>query len=190
MAVVLGILGSPHRNGNTAILLESFLTGAREAGAETIRIDVTDMSIVGCRACDDCQDTGECVVDDDMQIIYDAIARADVLVLATPLYFSGMSSQLKAVIDRCQCLWHMARRKKAAARTGYLLAVGARKNADFKNVLSEVRSFYMGVGITFLGQVTVPGVESQGDISIRTEELAKAYGLGRLAAIGPTADTH
>jgi multimeric flavodoxin WrbA len=186
MAVVLGILGSPHPKGNTATLLEAFLTGAIDAGAEAILFDATKMVISGCSACNECRDTGTCIVDDDMGSIYDAIRRADVLVLATPLYFSGMSSQLKAVIDRCQCLWFKARKEGGtSAKNGYLLAVGAMENANFRNVLSEVRSFYIGVGITFRGEVTVPGVESQGDIASRKDDLARAYRMGREAVSSP-----
>jgi multimeric flavodoxin WrbA len=180
--IVLGILGSPHPNGNTATLLEAFLNGARDAGAEVVFVDATKMVISGCRACNDCRDTGTCVVDDDMESVYEAIRRADVLVLATPLYFSGMSSQLKAVIDRCQCLWFMARKRSGTgAKNGYMLSVGAMENANFKNVLSEVRSFYIGVGISFRGEVTVPGVESEGEMASRKDDLARAYRLGREA---------
>ncbi len=183
MVTVLGILGSPHAVGNTAVLLGAFLDGARDAGAETILLNATEMAISGCRACDACQENGICVVDDDMISVYDAIRRADVLVLATPLYFSGMSSQLKAVIDRCQCLWHLARKRNGpVTKRGYLLSVGARDNANFRNVLSEVRSFYLGIGVSFKGEVTVSGVDYEGEISTRKGELAKAYGLGRDAA--------
>ncbi|HEY3419626.1 MAG TPA: flavodoxin family protein [Methanomassiliicoccales archaeon] len=182
MVTVVGILGSPHAKGNTATLLESFLAGARDAGAETVRFDAAEMAISGCRACNDCQDTGVCVVDDDMERIYEAICRADVLVLATPLYFSGMSSHLKAVIDRCQCLWQNARRGKAVQdKSAYLLSVGAMENANFRNVLSEVRSFCIGVGITFRGEVTVPGVEAEGDILTHGDDLDRAYLMGREA---------
>ena len=125
-----------------------------------------------------------CVVNDGMVEIYSAIQMADVLVLSTPLYFSGMSSQMKAVIDRCQCLWQRARRHTCpSGKTGYLLAVGAMENANFRNVLSEVRSFYIGIGIDYRGDVLVPGVETDGDIRSRVMDLEKAYQLGRASII-------
>ena len=156
------------------------MRGAKEAGAETIRLDATRMNISGCNACNECQDTGICVVTDGMSEIYVAIQKADVLVLSTPLYFSGMSSQMKAVIDRCQCLWQIARRQNGpSGKRGYLLAVGAMQNANFRNVLSEVRSFYIGVGVDYGGEVLVPGVESDGDIRSREADLERAYRLGR-----------
>ena len=183
MVVVIGILGSPRPKGNTATLLEAFLKGARDVGAETVRLDAAGMVISGCKACNDCQDTGICVMCDDMETIYKAIQRADVLVLATPLYFSGMSSQLKTVIDRCQCLWQIARKRNApVTKLGYLLSVGAMENANFKNVSSEVRSFFLGVGISFRGEITVPGVESEGDIRAHLDDLARAYRMGQEAA--------
>lgn len=181
MVVVLGILGSPRKRGNTAILLETFLEGAREAGAETIMLDAA-ANISGCNSCNACQDTGVCVLNDDMSRVYGSIQRAEVIVLGTPLYFSGMSSQLKAVIDRCQCLWQNARRGNGLrGKRGYLLSVGAMENANFRNVISEVRSFCKGVGITYEGEITVPGVESEGDIRSRTEILALARQMGRMA---------
>ena len=184
MAVVLGILGSPRPQGNSAVLLDCFLRGARESGAETIRLDATTMKISGCNACNECQDNGTCIVTDDMAEIYDAIQRADVLVLSTPLYFSGMSSQMKAVIDRCQCLWQRARRQNVpSGKKGYLLAVGAMEKANFRNVLSEVRSFYIGIGVDYQGDVLVPGVESDGDIRSRAADLQKAYQLGQASVI-------
>jgi multimeric flavodoxin WrbA len=180
MVIVVGILGSPRPHGNSATLLESFLKGAGDAGAETMLIDATAINISGCNSCNECQDTGVCTVDDDMGTIYDAIQHADVLVLATPLYFSGMSSQLKAVIDRCQCLWQSARRGEGIRnKRGYLLAVGAMEKANFRNVISEVRSFCIGVGISYRGEVTVPGVEIESDMRSHVEDLAQAYALGR-----------
>jgi multimeric flavodoxin WrbA len=183
MVVVLGILGSPRSRGNTAILMESFLEGAREAGAETVMLHAAALDISGCNSCNACQDTGVCVLDDEMSRVYESIQRADVIVLGTPLYFSGMSSQLKAVIDRCQCLWQNARRGNGlGGKRGYLLSVGAMENANFRNVISEVRSFCKGVGIAYRGEVTVPGVDAEGDIRFRTEELALARRLGQTAA--------
>jgi multimeric flavodoxin WrbA len=115
-----------------------------------------------------------------MARVYEAIQRADVIVLATPLFFSGMSSQMKAVIDRCQCLWYKERAGRGLQpRRGYLLAVGAMDNANFRNVLSEVRSFCIAVGISYQGEVTVSGVESEGDIRSRPDDLRRAYSMGR-----------
>ncbi len=179
MVVILGILGSPHPHGNTAVLLDAFMKGARDAGAETVLLEITRLDISGCNACNKCQDTGDCVMMDDMTKVYDSIERADVVVLATPLYFSGMSSQLKAVIDRGQCLWHRERKGRGLMdKHGYLLAVGAMENANFKNVLSEVRSYFIGVGISYQGEVTVPGIESEGDILTHTSDLSRAYEMG------------
>jgi multimeric flavodoxin WrbA len=182
MVVVLGINGSPRPHGNTAALMQAFLNGARDLGAETILLDGTTMDISGCNACNECQNTGICVVPDEMTKVYEAIQRADVVVLGTPLFFSGMSSQLKAVIDRCQCLWQAARQGSGlTTKRGYLLAVGAMENANFKNVLSEVRSFCIAVGISYKGEITVSGVESEGDMLSRVEDLARAYRMGQAA---------
>lgn len=99
---VLGIAGSPRKNGNSTSLLRLALEGAAEAGAETTLIRAVDLTVAGCVACDGCkadEDQG-CVVDDDMQRVYEQIRESDVIVFASPIYFYGVSSWLKAIVDR------------------------------------------------------------------------------------------
>ena len=99
---VLGIAGSARRNGNSNSLLRLALEGAAERGAETDIIHATDLTVAGCIACEGCkkdEDQG-CVVDDDMQRIYEQVRDSDVVVFASPVYFYGVTSWLKAVVDR------------------------------------------------------------------------------------------
>jgi multimeric flavodoxin WrbA len=102
---VLGIAGSPRRSGNTDLLLAEAMKCAAGNGAEVRTIDVCDLDITPCRHCDDCLETGGCSIDDDMQSVYREIEWADRLVLASPLFFMGITAQMKAMIDRCQALW-------------------------------------------------------------------------------------
>ncbi len=99
MNIIL-LQGSPNKKGSTNILAEAFLQGAREAGYQVQRFDLTDFQIYPCTGCVSCGYEGPCVQKDDNQKIREAILDADMIVFATPLYYYGMSAQLKTVIDR------------------------------------------------------------------------------------------
>ena len=99
MKIVI-LQGSPNINGSTSLLVESFTRGAKEAGHEIQRYDVAHMNINPCTGCVACGFEGRCVQKDDNKIIRKAVLEADMVVFATPLYYFGMSAQLKAVVDR------------------------------------------------------------------------------------------
>jgi multimeric flavodoxin WrbA len=100
---VLGIVGSPRKDGNTQIMVEEVLAAVREAGAETDIFLVFDKSIAGCDACGSCFKTGVCKIKDDMQSLYEKMEWADAIVFGSPVYFNYVSSQAKAIIDRTFC---------------------------------------------------------------------------------------
>lgn len=97
---VLGILGSPRPNGNTATLLGQVLAGAAAQGAATNTIVANHLTIRACQSCDACKKTGHCIVKDDMYQVYSKIDEADVVILASPNYMGGISGNLKPLIDR------------------------------------------------------------------------------------------
>ena len=97
---IVVLQGSPHRNGSTAILVEHFTNGAQAAGHEVLRLDVDRLDISPCTGCLACGYNGPCVQDDDNYIVKNAVLDADMIVFATPLYYYGMSAQLKTAIDR------------------------------------------------------------------------------------------
>lgn len=97
---------SPRSGGNSDGLLEAALAGAREAGAQVQQLVLREMTIAPCRHCGGCSDgSGNCVVQDDMQRLYEPLRRADRIILAAPVFFMGLPAQAKAMIDRCQPLW-------------------------------------------------------------------------------------
>lgn len=98
---VLAISASPRLGGNSEVLCDRFLEGAKEAGCETEKIQVTKKNISPCMACDACKENHVCVQKDDMAEIIEKMTEADVVVLSTPVYFYSISAQLKMVIDRC-----------------------------------------------------------------------------------------
>ena len=97
---ILILQASPNLKGSTAILADEFARGAREAGHAVTRVDVDRLDIAPCTGCVACGYEGPCVQHDDMDGLRRQILAADMLVLATPLYYYGMAAQLKCVIDR------------------------------------------------------------------------------------------
>ncbi|MBP5616437.1 MAG: flavodoxin family protein [Elusimicrobiaceae bacterium] len=98
---VLIISASPRKGGNSDVLCDQFLHGAEEAGNNVEKIFLRDHKINYCLGCGVCNDTHHCVQKDDMKKILDKMVEADVIVLATPVYFYTMDGQLKTFIDRC-----------------------------------------------------------------------------------------
>ncbi|KQM11978.1 hypothetical protein AOA80_05115 [Methanomassiliicoccales archaeon RumEn M1] len=180
MTFVLGIAGSPRRGGNTELLLDAALEGAREAGAEVRKVVLDDLSYSGCTSCEGCQDGQRCVLDDDLQQVYGLIERADAIVLASPMYFEGLSSQAKALIDRGQLFW---RRKytlglEGKKRRGAVIAVGARRNADFASALRPAKIWLLTLDAD-MTSLTFGGFEEKGSILDDADALEEARSLGR-----------
>ena len=98
---VLIISASPRKGGNSDVLCDQFLHGAEEAGNNVEKIFLRNHKINYCLGCGVCNDTHHCVQKDDMKKILDKMVEADVIVLATPVYFYTMDGQLKTFIDRC-----------------------------------------------------------------------------------------
>lgn len=98
---VLAISSSPRLGGNSDALCDEFLKGAAQAGHETEKVSLAGKKIGPCRACYACAKSRSCVQKDDMAPLLEKLIAADVIVLATPVYFYCMSAQMKLMIDRC-----------------------------------------------------------------------------------------
>ena len=97
---VLILSGSPRKGGNSDLLCDEFMRGAVEGGHDVEKVRVQEKNIAGCMGCCVCQNTGSCVMKDDMTEVMQKMIDCDVMVLASPVYFYSISAQLKAVIDR------------------------------------------------------------------------------------------
>lgn len=102
---VVIISSSPRKGGNSDTMADEFLRGAVEAGNTVEKINIRDMELKFCIGCLSCQRTGKCVLRDDMNALYDTVQRADILVFATPVYYYGMTGQLKTFLDRLNPLF-------------------------------------------------------------------------------------
>jgi multimeric flavodoxin WrbA len=188
---VLGILGSPRKGGNTDLLLEQFLKGAEKEGAEVERINLVDYNITPCKECHGCDNTGQCVILDDMQKIYPKITEADIVVLASPIFFYGISGWAKAFVDRSQPFW--ARKyllkdpcfnKDGKKRKGFLISVGATKGEKlFDGAILTTKYFFDVINAKYIGELIFRGVEQKGDILKHPDALLQAFEAGRRLAL-------
>lgn len=97
---VLGIVGSPRRGANTETIIDQVLMGSEESGALTEKIMLSEMNVNPCRACNACQRTGACIIEDGFELILDKMKDSSVWVIGTPVYWWGPTAQMKAFIDR------------------------------------------------------------------------------------------
>jgi multimeric flavodoxin WrbA len=184
---VLGIFGSPRRGGNTELLLEEALRGAETEGAKVARLHLSDFTITPCKECHGCDTTGNCVVLDDMQKIYPKLLEADVLILASPIFFYGVTAWTKALIDRSQALWSRkyllkdpSLGKEGKKRKGFFLSVGATKGPRvFEGAILTVKYFFDVLNADYVGELVFRGIEAKGDILKHPEALRQAFEAGR-----------
>lgn len=183
MVLAVGFLGSPRKGGNTDLLLSAALRGAGEEGAETVKVVLNELDIRGCQECGRCMETGRCAIKDDMQALYDLLERLDIILMASPIFFSGLSSQTKMFIDRCQCIWvrkfRLNRGMGGGRRLGAFLSVGGRGKSNFRNAISVIKTFFFNIDVEYAAELTYPGIDAQGSIRDHPTALEEAASLGR-----------
>jgi NAD(P)H-dependent FMN reductase len=173
---ILILSGSPRKGGNTELLVEAFVKGASQKHHVEV-VSVRDYKVnpcVGCNVCFKSKDN-TCVQKDDMTIIYEKMAHADMLVIASPVYFYGLSAQLKTVIDRC----HNPIRDTFPIKKMVLLLVGAASLPElFDSILAQYQLCLNFFKLEDAGRVLVRGVKDKGDIR-NTTALNEAFELGQ-----------
>lgn len=184
---VLGIMGSPRIKGNTDLLLEEALKGAQSQGANVEKIIVYKLKITPCKEYLGCFKDGNCVIRDDMDAIYPKLLEADVVIMASPVFFYGVTSQAKALIDRCQALWarkHILKQSLPdGGRKGALIAVGATGGKRlFEGVSLTVKYFFEAIGVEYADELLVRGVDARGEIKQHPTTLTEAFELGKRLA--------
>lgn len=175
MGKIIILVGSVRKNGNTDLLARAFADGARIKNEVEI-LSVADYKVNPCIGCNSCfqRENHECFQQDDMKIIYGKLKNADIVVVASPVYFYGISAQLKAVVDRL----HTPMRNEFHLKKLALLLVGA---AILPELFDAIKVQYQLI-LNFFhledgGMVLVSGVKDIGDIK-ENPALQEAYELG------------
>lgn len=143
-AVVL--FGGPRKNGNTMKLTERFMDGLKSSGCEIDFIDAANLKVSSCTGCLYCEKYGNCVINDEMQNIYDKIDNSNIIVLSSPIYFASVTSQLKAVIDRFQTLYsrrYVLKTDNNIKRDGYLIFTAGGKNEKMIDAITLTAKYFM-----------------------------------------------
>ena len=153
---IMVIAGSPRKGGNSDLLCDELIRGADESGNITEKIYLNDLHILPCQACYGCRSTGKCVQKDDMANLLAKMIAADVIVLATPVYFYSMSGQMKTMIDRTLPCYTAIKNKDFYLR-------------GFTDCLpgSRVRGIIYGAGVYLKGEV------------LKTTTMQEAFNAGK-----------
>ena len=184
--LVLVLLGSPRRKGNSATLAAEAIAGAKEAGAQVETFYLHGMDIHPCRACDGCKSatSADCVVQDDMQLLYPQLRRADAILIASPIYWFTVSAQTKLVMDRWYALGGPQGYALSGKRFGVILTY---EDSDpfTSGAVNALRTFQDA--FRFLDAEMVGAVYGRaaapGEISTNRELMQRARELGaRLAS--------
>lgn len=185
---VLGILGSPRIGGNSDLLLNQAILGAKEMGAKVEKIILSRKKISGCLDCKKCNTHGKCVIKDDMPQIHEKILKADAVIHSVPLYFWAMTSQMKAYLDRwCAFFdadwnWHKAYAESMKGKRIGLITVCGDPDAHTADPI--VHSFRETCN--FSGMVLYPVVQvsagQKGEVDRNSKAKKEAYDLGRKIA--------
>jgi len=171
---ILVLNGSPRPNGNTAAMVEAFAKGAKESGHMVTVVNVCRKKIAGCLACEYChtKGRGECVQKDDMTEIYALLKGAEMLVIASPIYYHGITGQLKCVLDRFYAAAYPKKPEKLK-KAAMILSSG---DADmYDGALFSYRGDFLDyLGLEDMGVFTAYGGENGS-----TEKLKELEDFGR-----------
>jgi len=185
---VLGIMGSPRVGGNSDILLDEALAGAKAVGAEVEKIILDKKKIAGCKDCKKCNETGICVLKDDMLEIHKKILEADAIIHSVPVYFWSMTSQMKAYLDRwCAFFDEQWRWQKnyypqmKGKRIGLITVCGDPNVHTADPIVHSFKSTAEMTKLTWLGAV-MTSANDKGNISKDETAREQAWELGKKAA--------
>ena len=173
---ILVLSGSPRKGGNTDLLVDAFVKGASPKHHVEV-VSVHDYKINPCMGCNACfrREDHNCCQKDDMQIVYEKMAKAEMLVIASPVYFYGLSAQLKNVIDR----FHNPIRDTFHIHKMALLLVGAASLPElFDSILVQYELCLKFFKMEDVGRVLVRSAKDKGDVK-NGDSLQKAFKLGQ-----------
>ena len=214
---ILALASSPRRSGNSETLLDAALSGiydpvneSRVVGAD-LRVGphgwaqdahikkaaLADLKISPCTGCLACSKTGECVIKDDMQVLYEDLLAADILLVASPIYFKGLPCQLKCVIDRCQALWarkYILKKTRSPSlrrgegrgegeRTGRASAILVCASSGMKDMftgaLITLKAWFKTLDYDYDKKLLAEGLEEEAAALRNKRLLGKAFNFGK-----------
>ena len=183
MAKLLGIVGSPRRHGNTHVLVDAVLGSARDVGAQTEIVLLSDLMISECDGCHACWNGHQCPKDDGMNALYPKLAESSVIVFGTPVYWYGPTALMKAFIDRFVYFNCPENREKIRGKIAAVVVPFEEENPDtVAPVITFFENCFRYLEITLAERLIAPGVTRRGEVRDKPGVLTQAVELGaRLA---------
>jgi multimeric flavodoxin WrbA len=182
---VVAFHGSPRAGGNTDVLLNEVLKAVDPSIHNILLFRLNQMDIKPCQNCGGCDETGLCVIQDAMGEIYDAIRKADRIILASPIFFFSLSSQTKIMIDRCQAFWcekYLLKRSLNPGphgRKGLLLLVGGMKSdVGVKCGDATAKAFFRSISIPEHETLSFLSVDAKGAINNHPSAMKQGFEAG------------
>ena len=179
---ILILKGSPREKGNSSTLADQVAAGAAASGAQVESFVLQNMNIQPCNACGACHETGDmqCVIEDDMQILYPKLRNADAIVIASPIYWFTMSAQTKLCIDRWYALEGPRGNALAGKQIGIVLTYGD-SNQFTSGAINAMRAFedmFRYIKAEIVGMVYGTAMNA-GDARKQPDLMERAYKLGQ-----------
>ena len=184
---VIGILGSPLTEGNTAQLFERALKGAEDAGCEVEKIVVVNLDFQACQEMMFCKDHETCILDDDMQAMYPKLREADGLIIATPVMTMGIPGKLKSFIDRFQVFFmakYMRNKslisdEKKKGRRGLFISISGMNIPEvFVGAKLTMKAFFDIIDCQYSDELLISDMDTIRDIRSQPVLLETAYNKG------------
>jgi multimeric flavodoxin WrbA len=179
---IVAILGSPRPQGNSSTLARAFLTAAGEQGAEISEFLLNQMNFRGCQACMACKTKSEtCILEDDLATVLTAVQEADLLVLASPVYFGDLSGQLKCFFDRTYSFFRpdFSCRMPPGKKAVVVLTQGNPDEAEFADIFPRYQRWFQWFGFASSHLLRAVGVQEPGEVARQTVLLEQAAALAR-----------
>ena len=179
---IIALLGSPRPEGNSAVLAKAFLDACQSRGAAVETHLLNKMQYKGCQACMSCKTKTEaCILEDDMTPVYEAIRQADVLVIASPVYFGDFSGQLKTAFDRFYAYLdpNFASRLPAGKQGVFILTQGNPDLEQFKDIFPRYDTFMKWLNFEKCHLIRACGLQGAGEVKDRPQSLQEAVDLAQ-----------
>jgi multimeric flavodoxin WrbA len=190
---VIGLLGSPLSDGNTAKLLDRALKGAEDAGCTVEKIEVGSLDFQACMEMMFCKDHDTCIIDDDMQQLYPKFKEMDSLIIATPVMTMGIPGKLKSMMDRFQ-VFFMAKymrkkpfvsKERSVERRGLFICISGMKIPEvFVGAKLTVKAFFDIIDCQYTDELLISDMDTIRDVTAHPDLLDAAYKRG--FALGKT----
>lgn len=177
---ILVITGSPRIGGNSDLLADAYIKGAKSAGHTVTKFETGLKKIGPCKACDTCWSKGTpCSFDDDFTQLCSLLEAADRVVFVSPLYWFGLSAQIKLAIDRLYAYCSENAKRKLKIKQASLIVCGADTDAKiFKGAVKTYKNICRYLNWKNKGVLIVPGVSAKGDV-VKTDGLALTESMGK-----------